>query len=68
MRGFRFPSSLYSDPRKKPLDQSAIALIAPSQSQAQFGPVFGYDGCLVPNNHLRYFESINRRYIIGWPE
>ena len=31
MRGFRFRSVLKSDPREKPLDQSAIPLIAPSQ-------------------------------------
>ena len=33
MRGFRFRSSLISDPREKPLDQSAIPLIAPNQLQ-----------------------------------
>jgi len=41
MRGLWFWSSLYSDPHKKPLDS---ALIAASQSQAQFGPDFGHDG------------------------
>ena len=48
MRGFRLRSSFYSDPReKKPLDQSALAFIAPSQSQERlkrFGPDFGHDG------------------------
>ena len=34
-RGFRFLSSLYSDPREKPLEQSAIALMAPIQSLAR---------------------------------
>ena len=33
--GFRFLSSLYSDPREKPLEQSAIALMAPIQSLAR---------------------------------
>ena len=33
MRGFRFRSSLKSDPREKPLDQSSISLIAPGQLQ-----------------------------------
>ena len=44
---FHMRSSLYSDPREKPLDQSAIALMAPSQLQARsnrFGPDFGQDG------------------------
>ena len=48
MGGFRLGYSFYSDPReKKPLDQSALAFIAPSQSQErlkQFGPEFGHEG------------------------
>ena len=35
LHGFQFQSSLYSDPPKKALDQSAIPLIAPHQSLAQ---------------------------------
>ena len=48
MGGFRLDYSFCKDPReKKPLDQSALALIAPSQSQERlkrFGPDFGHEG------------------------
>ena len=35
LRGFQFLSSLFSDPHEKPLEQSAIALMAPIQSLAR---------------------------------
>ena len=39
MRGFRLRYSFYSDPReKKPLDQSALAFVSPSQSQERLKP------------------------------
>ena len=48
MGGFRLRYSFYSDSRERePLDQSALAFIAPSQSQERlkrFGPDFGHEG------------------------
>ena len=47
-----------------PLEQSAIALMAPIQTLARLksvSPDFGHDGWLAPNDHQRDFES-NRRY------
>ena len=52
-----------SDPREKPLDRSAISLMAPNQSQTrlnQFSPDFGRESWLAPNGHLRDVEC-NRR-------
>ena len=51
-----FGQALISDPREKPLDRSAISLMAPNQSQArlnQFSPDFGRESWLAPNGHLR---------------
>ena len=59
----RFPVAayvLYCDPRKKPLDQSAIALMTPSQWLAclnWFSPEFGSSVWLAPNSPPRYSKS-----------
>ena len=42
---------LYCDPREKPLEKSAVSLIAPSQWETclnQFSPAFGLDSRLAP--------------------
>ena len=42
---------LYYDPREKPLEKSAVSLIAPSQWETclnQFSPAFGLDSRLAP--------------------
>ena len=42
---------LYCDPREKPLEKSAVSLIAPSQWEtclSQFSPAFGLDSRLAP--------------------
>ena len=51
--------ALNSDPREKPLEQSAVTLMAPIQSFPRLNQLV--HGWLAPNDHLRDFES-NRRY------
>ena len=62
MRGFWFWSSLISDPREKPLDQSAIPLIAPSQLQPRlYQNMQNLDVLLIASLEMSTPRSINHK-------
>ena len=62
MRGFWFWSSLISDPREKPLDQSAIPLIAPSQLQPRlYQNIQNLDVLLIASLEMSTPRSINHK-------
>ena len=62
MRGFWFWSSLISDPREKPLDRSAIPLIAPSQLQPRlYQNIQNLDVLLIASLEMSTPRSINHK-------